>query len=224
MLVHFGLRHEATPKRGVTVPRRAARPMLHRHKVNCDFARGRLHAKILPPVHAVNVGDALGLHPQVKAQRHDEERRTARLLVQQANGACIQVVVVVVADQHHVDPWQGRQCHGQGHLTLGPDKAEGRGAIGEVRVCQDVQAAQLPQRRGVAHPGDAGVASVGLQVGQVGLNQAHPRWILRRQSLLPSLKLPVKKAGLIGAPVVDVVVVEAVGPVVLFGGVVVGIH
>ncbi|MEY3937927.1 MAG: hypothetical protein RL659_768, partial [Pseudomonadota bacterium] len=81
-----------------------------------------------------------------------------------------------------------------------------------------------PQRRGVADPGDAGVASVGLQVGQVGLNQAHPRWILRRQGLLPSLKLPVKKAGLIGPPVVDVVVVETVGPVVLFGGVVVGIH
>ena len=37
-------------------------------------------------------------------------------------------------------------------------------------------------------------------------------------------QLPVKKTGLIGSPVVDVVVVETVGPVVLFGGVIVGIH
>ena len=57
----------------------------------------------IPPVQFHNIADAHALEPEFQAQAHEKARRTARLCIEPLDRRQVQVVVVVVRDDHHID-------------------------------------------------------------------------------------------------------------------------
>ncbi len=148
---HMGICGEqrvAAPQRGHAIGQRAARPVLHRRQ---HHRRPRRHAapatsRVRPPAHA-NVA-----HPGLHAERHDEQGRTLRLPVQRQHAVQVEVVVVVVRDQHRVDVRQFAKRQPRRLGALRAQETQRRGALGEDRIGEQVDAADLHQHAGVADP------------------------------------------------------------------------
>ena len=143
---------ERRPQRRVAVLQRAAGEMLRGRGVHHQLRAGQ--PRRLPPV---ELDDALrrhapGLQVRSHAQRGDEGHALARQL---ADGRVVEVVVVVVRDQHQIDGRQRAQRHRHRLEALRPGQARGRGARAPHRIGEHAQAVDLDQHRRVPEPGGA---------------------------------------------------------------------
>ena len=133
----------------------------------CERHRDGADALRIPPVHAGGSGDALAAHPVVHAERHEKARRTARLRGQREDGRAVEVVVMVVRDQHDVDVRQVAKRDGQRDAPLWPCERHRRCARRELRIGQHVEARDLDQQRRMPEPGDGRVGAIRAQVREV---------------------------------------------------------
>ena len=120
----------------VAVPRRARAPVLHRHQVKREPAWSALshQSQLDHVVHAV-AGE-----PGLQPQRHEEQRRAARLPRQMLDRLEIEMVVVIVGDHHDIDMRQVSKVECRRHHALGSGEGERRRALGQVRIGQHVDA------------------------------------------------------------------------------------
>ena len=107
----------------------------------------------------VQLGDAIVRHAKALENRAHAERRHPPCLGLPANQlphrACAQVVVVVVGDEHRIQPRQVAQPHGRPEEPPGACPLErGRTRVPN-RVEQDAHAVDLHQRGRVPEPGHA---------------------------------------------------------------------
>ena len=100
--------------------------MLHRHQTEFDAG----HAFALPPVEFAHVFNTLCLHPRFDAKRHHEQGRTTALRIQCQHRLKVQMVVMIMRDQHHINGRQLRQ------RQAGRDAAE---SIGETAMDGEIQ-------------------------------------------------------------------------------------
>lgn len=88
----------------------------------------------------------------VIAQRGDNPVSMARIQIPQ--GRDVEMVVMIMRKQDHIDRWQIGQGDARRRHPARPGKGEWAGTIGPDRVSEDVQPANLDQQRGVADHGD----------------------------------------------------------------------
>ena len=178
---------ESAPERALSVEGRAAGPVPGGRQHELDAALDMR----LPPVQLDHPqpGQAQVVEPGLELQRHDEQRRAARLCCQRPHRGLVEVVIVVVRDQHHVDVRQLRGGERQRADPLRPGPGHRRGALGELRVGQHRQTAEPRQHRRVADPGDAGLGRL-----QVGCDHRQRRLRARRilAAQLPAPDLPLR--------------------------------
>jgi hypothetical protein len=93
------------------------------------------------------------LHALAQAQGHDDTRLVARIQRPQRIG--VEVVVVVVRDQHEIDLRHRLQCEGRRRDALRARPLQRRRALRPPRIGEDVEPRHLHQQRGVADGGDA---------------------------------------------------------------------
>ena len=108
----------------------------------------------LPPV---ELGDALGRTPQASRcapTPSDVTNGTSRLR-QLADRRVVEVVVVVVRDDHHVERRQRAQAHRHGLEALRARRTATASARSPHRIGEHAQAVDLDQHRRVAEPGGA---------------------------------------------------------------------
>jgi hypothetical protein len=149
----------ATPQSSVAVAQAARAPVLQR-------GQGEAHAvelDVLPPVEFGHFVDAELGEPGLQPQRHEELQLAAAALVQLPHAVDVEVVVVVVRDDHGVDLGQIRQRDAWWMEALRPGEAHRRSALGKMRIGQDVESTQPQQQGGVADPGDAGFSGRRMQ-------------------------------------------------------------
>ena len=187
---------------------RALAPVLHRHERDAQIALARL----LPPVVLVDARDAEVREPRLQPQRHEEARAALRHRGEARHRSRVEVVVVVVRDQHDVDRGRSAMSIGSGTTRFGPAKRTGDARsekIGSNRMF-------LPARRTsiVAWPIHVtdGLASGDAQRRRIGLHRRQVPAARRRlrQAVAQPLPLPGPEALPAG---VRVVVAEAVGSV-----------
>src|SRR5258706_9319730 len=89
------LDHPAAPQRLIAVVERARRPVLRRYEMEVEAET----LGVVPPVVFLDIADALVDEPGFQAQRHQEQRRSARLTVQFGDGAKVEMVVMVMRNQ-----------------------------------------------------------------------------------------------------------------------------
>ena len=102
----------------------------------------------LPPVQLLHLGrrHAPADEPVAHAQRRDEVLRLGRKLL---DGCVVQVVVVVVRQDHAGNGRQLVNRDGRRMKTLGAQELERRGALGKHRVGQPELAVDLKEQGGV---------------------------------------------------------------------------
>ena len=147
----------AAPEPAVHLEARAGRPVLHGHAGQRDPA---LLAAV-PPVELDDVGDAEIGEPRAQPERHVEARPVR--LGQPLHRGLVQVVVVIVRDQHDVDGRQILEAHAGRRHPLGAGERQRAGALRPLRIGEDVHAGELDQQRRVADPGDGGLGLVRAQ-------------------------------------------------------------
>ncbi len=110
----------------------------------------------LPPIQLPYLGRVHApAHQQVAhAQRGDKHADTVG---QRADGGAVEMVVVVMRQDHPGQRRQRIQCNRRGVETLGPGEWHRRGAFGKHRVGQPQPARQLHQQRGMAQPVQAAI-------------------------------------------------------------------
>ena len=98
------------------------------------------------------VGDVPGPQVRADAERHEElgPLGAGQLL----DGVDVEVVVVVVADDHRVDRGQRLQRRRDRMQALRPDRARRRAPVAPHRVGEHAVAVDLDDRRRVPVPGD----------------------------------------------------------------------
>jgi len=118
--------------------------------------RGRV-----PPVHFLDFLDALRTQEYLVAQGDQHARR--KPLIQPSQNREIQVIVVIVTDDHQIDPRQGVEIDpGLAH-SLGTHPAEWTGSPGPDGIGENVQSRQLNQDRRVVDERDGEL--IGAQGG-----------------------------------------------------------
>ena len=86
-----------------------------------------------------------------------------------ADGACAEMIVVIVGDEDGVEGGQVFEREGGGEEAFGAEELDGRGALVPDGVGKEGEAVELEQDGGVAEPGDAQAGGGGLEVdGRVG--------------------------------------------------------
>src|SRR5204863_8662133 len=114
------LDHPRAPQRAVAVPRRALAPMLHRGQVQCQ---PHVNAA-LPPVELGDIAYTLLLEPGLELQRHEKYRRAACLPVQAPYGFAVEMIVVVVRDDHDIHVRQALEV--ETRCNVAPRTGEGK--------------------------------------------------------------------------------------------------
>ncbi len=145
-----GFDDESGPKRHAPVARPARRPVMRGLDMNRRAIAG------IEPFAPVVRGDAHAGHGRaddgiVADRRHDQR---VMALLQPLQRREVEVVVVIVADQHHVDRRQVGEGDARLVDPLRPGEGEWRGAVRPHRIGQDVQPGRLDQQRGVADHGE----------------------------------------------------------------------
>ncbi len=92
-------------------------------------------------------------HQGPVAQRHDNTRPVARVELGQRRQ--VQMVVVIVRYQHHVNGRQGVKRHAWRRHPSRPDERQRRSALGPHRVNQEIQAVGLNQHGGMPNQRNA---------------------------------------------------------------------
>ena len=77
---------------------------LGRRHNDCDLAAGVLH--VLPPVQLCHILDSKTGEPGAKLKRDIPSKVMAKARVQLFHRCCVQMVIVVVADEHKVNLWE----------------------------------------------------------------------------------------------------------------------
>lgn len=93
---------KATPQRLASVAQAARRPMLGRYEIRWDTA----HVVLVSPVEFHDVADPEVRKPSFQSQRHQKQRWLAcrcRAFCDAQHRSLVEVVVVVVRNQHHVN-------------------------------------------------------------------------------------------------------------------------
>ena len=197
------------PQRHAPVVDPALRPVLRGDKCNRDA--GQL--LFIPPVarHDPCLWSNL-THQRVIAQWRNNQRVMPRH--QPPHRRDIEMVVMVVAEQHHIDRWQIVKPHPRCADTSGPGELHRAAPLRPHRIGQDVQPSDLDQHGGVTDQCNAGAFDA---LGRHGGMHRHMLWpwrTLRRFAPLAD----VRKA-FVGCARCDVekaaVVMVAVRPVVI---------
>src|SRR5882762_3587220 len=110
---------------------------------------GGCHA--LPPIQLVNCADAEFRQESPVAEAGDESRRVR--LVQSQQRLDIQMVIVVVCDEHQMDGRQRFKCESWVADAPGPDAAERTDALRVDWIGQHVETVELQQERDVVDEG-----------------------------------------------------------------------
>ena len=147
-----GADNEGRPQAEIAVAQAARRPMLRGLQYGFN-ALAELDA--LLPIAFVHFYLGIFFGDEVSVvERH--EVTNARLRgVQAADGGEVEVVVVIVRDQHPIDGREVGDVDARGVDALGAGKAEGAGAFRPMRVEQDVDASGLDEHGGVADEAQA---------------------------------------------------------------------
>ena len=142
-----GLDDEGAPERHAMIPKPPGRPVIgglqmHREASIEGHARApvmglRIDVAIRPP------------HDPVIAQRRDDARRVPSR--QRGQGRHVQMVVMVVADEHRVELRQILEGDARRVHPLGSRPWHGAGALGPDGIDEDVEPLGLDEEGGVAH-------------------------------------------------------------------------
>ena len=128
----------------------------------CDGAAVTLRPRVRQPVRfpPVELDDALGRHAPALEVRADAERRDERHvgLGERADGRVVEVVVVIVRDDHQVERRQRLERHRHRLEALRAGEPQRRGARSPHRIGQHAHAVDLDQHRRVSEPGGAQAA------------------------------------------------------------------
>jgi hypothetical protein len=181
------------PQRAVAVAQAAARPVLRGSEL-------KFHAAVhmpFPPVELHGPGDAEPLHPRLQPQGHEVERRPARLPCQRLHAAAVEMIVVIVRDQHDIDVRQILERNARRLHPLGSGALQRRGAQGKDRIREHVEPAGLHQHGRVTDPGGGRVhvrARQGIAADEVkiGIHSWRRQAGLGRQVIADPLPLPAQ--------------------------------
>src|SRR5882757_4466196 len=139
---------ESAPKGAIAVTRATTRPVLCRGEGNCRVPR--FHA--LPPVELVHRVQAELLEKSSVPEAGDESRRVHFLETQECFD--IEVVVVIVRDEHQMDRWQLLKRKAGITDAFRADATERTGALRINRIGQYIEARELQQKRDVIDEGE----------------------------------------------------------------------
>src|SRR5258706_11201505 len=144
--------HERGPQGGVALAERAAREMLRGRRR--DLYPTPWKVERLPPVELRN---ALRLHaPRFEMCANAERGHEGNIgLRERADGRIVDMVLMVVRDDHNVHGRHLSQCHGHRLEALGSGERQGRCARAPHRVGEDANALDLDEDRRVPEPGRA---------------------------------------------------------------------
>jgi len=106
----------------------------------------------IPPVQLINVGNTAFDKPGLDPEWHQPARRLAGR--QTLDRRFVQMVVVVVRNQHEINARQVFNSQGRRHDTARRQPRDGAGVVAQVRVEQNVLAADLQEHAGMSEPGD----------------------------------------------------------------------
>src|SRR6266853_5151151 len=149
------------PERRVAIEGPARGKMLRRGERD---GRSRARRGRIPPVHFLDFLDALRTQKHLVAEGDKHPRR--KPLIQPSQNRQIQVIVVIVTDDHQIDPRQGFEIDpGLAH-SFGTDPAEWTGALRPYGIGENVQSRQLNENRRVVDEryGDLIGAQGGLEI------------------------------------------------------------
>ena len=147
------LNHIAAPQRSVAIERTPARGMSRRNTRN-SYLRGHRHQ--LPPVQFGSFRASLhpiGDQPRAHPERNDKVRMPRRSNPPQRGS--IHMVVVIVAQKHHVDGGQILKSHSGDSMPPRADSRKRACAIRPVRIAQDIHLIHLDEHGRVADKGHA---------------------------------------------------------------------
>ena len=147
---------ERGPERAVPPLDRATREVLRRRGAHPDAAFRELVR--LPPVELGDARrrDAPGLEMRADAKRSHERHVERRQL---ADRRIVEVIVVVVRDDHEIERWQRVQRDRHGLEALRAREPRRRGAQPPDRIGEHAQAVDLDQHRRMTEPGGAQTAA-----------------------------------------------------------------
>ena len=147
-----------SPQGAVSVAQAAPGEMLRRRGDQTEA----VHLSLLPPVEFTNF---IGRHAPVHDSGAHAERRdeVADLALQFKDRVVVEVIVVVVRQDHRLDRWQRVDGDGRRVPALGAVPLHGRGTFAENRIGQPEFAVELEQQAGMAQAPDALVRR-GLQI------------------------------------------------------------
>ena len=150
-----GAQHHRGPQRGVAVLQATAGEVLRRRgRHRQPAAVGAGQRTRFPPV---QLGDARGRHsPALQVGTHTQRGDDRHLQQRQrADGGVVEVVVVVMRDDHHIHSRQRLQGHWHRLKPLGAGQPRRGCTRAPHRVGQHPQAVDFQQHGGVAQPGGA---------------------------------------------------------------------
>lgn len=153
--------NKGRPQRHAPIIQPARRPVVAR--LEMDFDSGTNLKHIAP----IARGNLRCLNPgaddNIIAKRRDEVGFVVNVkLLQRLQ---IQMIIMIMRDQHEIDRRQICKLHTGRIDALGPDKAEGAGALRPDRIDQNIQACRLDEKGCVADEGDAQVLAVHALIG-----------------------------------------------------------
>ncbi len=135
------LDHPSAPERLVRIRQGSLAPVLHRDEREPE-AR---HGVRLPPVVFLDAIDALAGKPRFQSERHKEERASRRHRGKLAHRVGVEVVVVVVGNEHDVDSRQRGHVDRERHDAARTRELHRGRALGELRIDQHVHSRDLQQ-------------------------------------------------------------------------------
>jgi hypothetical protein len=137
-------KHEPAPERPAAVPRPARAPVLGRGTNDLLAGAGELR---LPPIELRDVRDTARFQPGLQSQRHNDQRPP--VLGEPAQAGQIEMVIVIVAQQHHVHAGQFAESkRGRLHAP-GSEQTERPGPGGEDRIGESREAGKLQEVSGM---------------------------------------------------------------------------
>jgi hypothetical protein len=152
---------------------------------------------LIPPVEFHCRRNAELRQPSPDSQRHQEQRRAALLSRQHLHAVAVEVIVMIVRDQHDVDVRQVLRCNAWRLRASRSDELHRRGTPREYGIRQYVQPARLHQHRRMADPSHRGNhrgAGQGIAPDeiQIGCLLRRRQCGFRRQIVANPLKLPAQ--------------------------------
>ena len=143
-VARFRADHESAPQIAIAIGETARREMLRRNRGD-DAAR-------LPPVELGRI-DAVSPHQGAVAERREDRRAC-----QASERRDVEMIVVIVADEHEIDRRKIFEADAGRPVSLRTDRADRRRALGPDRIGEDVHAVDLNQRRRMIDEGDSQLA------------------------------------------------------------------